>query len=35
VIPVLGRLAEAAIVKLNDHEGDAIVANLKTMVEAV
>ena len=33
-IPVLGRLAEAAIVKLNDHEGDAIVENLKTMVEA-
>ena len=33
-IPVLGRLAEAAIVKLNDHEGDAIVQNLKTMVEA-
>ena len=33
-IPVLGRLAEAAIVKLNDHEGDAIVANLKTILEA-
>lgn len=33
-IPVLGRLAEAAIVKLNDREGDAIVENLKTIVEA-
>lgn len=33
-IPVLGRLAEAAIVKLNDREGDAIVENLKTMLEA-
>jgi uncharacterized membrane protein len=32
-IPVLGKLAEAAIVKLNDHEGDATVANLKTMLE--
>jgi uncharacterized membrane protein len=32
-IPVLGRLAEAAIVKLNDHEGDAILANLKTVLE--
>ncbi len=33
-IPVLGRLAEAAIVKLNDHEGDAIVQNLKILLEA-
>jgi uncharacterized membrane protein len=33
-IPVLGKLAEAAIVKLNDHEGDAIMANLKTLLEA-
>lgn len=33
-IPVLGRLAEAAIVKLNEHEGVAIMANLKTMLEA-
>ena len=31
-VPVLGRLAEAAIVKLNDHEGDAILANLKTVL---
>lgn len=33
-IPVLGRLAEAAIVKLNEHEGDTIMANLKTLMEA-
>jgi len=33
-VPVLGRLAEAAIVKLNDHEGDAILENLKAIVEA-
>jgi uncharacterized membrane protein len=33
-VPVLGRLAEAALVKLNDHEGDTIMANLKTMLEA-
>jgi uncharacterized membrane protein len=32
-IPVLGKLAEAAIVRLNDHEGDAILANLKTVLE--
>jgi len=34
-VPVLGRLAEAAIVKLNDHEGDAILGNLKAIVEAM
>ncbi|MDH4140747.1 MAG: SRPBCC family protein [Coriobacteriia bacterium] len=32
-VPVLGKLAEAAIVKLNDHEGDTIMANLKTVME--
>jgi uncharacterized membrane protein len=33
-VPVLGKLAEAAIVKLNDHEGDVVMENLKTLVEA-
>jgi uncharacterized membrane protein len=33
-IPVLGKLAEAAILKLNDHEGDVIMANLKAVLEA-
>jgi len=33
-VPVLGKLAEAAIVKLNDHEGDVIMENLKTILEA-
>ena len=33
-VPVLGKLAEAAIVKLNEHEGDVTMANLKTMLEA-
>ncbi|MDP2180975.1 MAG: SRPBCC family protein [Actinomycetota bacterium] len=32
-VPVLGKLAEAAIIKLNDHEGDVIVANLRTILE--
>lgn len=32
-VPVLGKLAEAAIIKLNDHEGDAILENVKTIVE--
>ncbi len=33
-IPVLGKLAEAIIVKMNDREGDSILANLKTRMEA-
>ena len=33
-IPVLGKLAEAIIVKMNDREGDLILANLKTRMEA-
>jgi uncharacterized membrane protein len=33
-IPVLGKLAEAIVVKLNDHEGDTIMANLKSRMEA-
>ena len=33
-IPVLGKLAEAVIVKMNDHEGDVIMGNLKARMEA-
>jgi len=33
-IPVLGKLAEAVIVKMNQHEGQAIMANLKARMEA-
>jgi len=33
-IPVLGKLAEAVIVKLNDHEGDVVLENLKTLLES-
>ena len=33
-IPVLGRMAEAIIVKMNDHEGDMVLANLKARMEA-
>ena len=32
-IPVLGKLAEAIIVKMNDHEGELILTNLKTRME--
>ena len=32
-VPVLGKLAEAAIVKVNEHEGDVTMANLKTLIE--
>lgn len=32
-IPLLGKLAEALIVKLNEHEGDVIMANLKSRME--
>jgi len=32
-VPVIGRLAETAIIKLNDHEGDLVLENLKTIVE--
>ena len=32
-IPVLGKLAEAVIVKMNDHEGDVLLANLKSRME--
>jgi len=33
-IPVLGKLAEAVIVKLNKHEGDVILENLKAILES-
>lgn len=33
-IPVVGKLAEAIVVKMNDHEGDIIMANLKSRMEA-
>lgn len=33
-IPVLGKLAESIIIKMNEHEGDTILANLKAMMEA-
>ena len=32
-IPLLGKLAEAFIVKLNEHEAEAILANLKARME--
>jgi len=32
-IPVLGKLAEAIIVKMNEHEGEVILASLKTRME--
>ena len=32
-IPVLGKLAEALIVKMNDHEGNLLLANLKARME--
>ena len=32
-VPVLGKLAEAIIVKMNEHEGEIILANLKTRME--
>jgi uncharacterized membrane protein len=32
-IPVLGKLVEAIIVKMNDHEGELILANLKARME--
>ena len=33
-IPVLGKLAEAVIVKMNDREGELLLANLKARMEA-
>ena len=33
-IPLLGKLAEAIIVKMNDREGELLLANLKARMEA-
>ncbi len=33
-VPLLGRLAEAVIVKVNEHETEELLANLKTRMEA-
>jgi hypothetical protein len=33
-VPVLGRLAEALVVKMNEREGELILANLKARMEA-
>jgi hypothetical protein len=33
-ISVLGKLAEMIVVKMNEHEGDTIMANLKSRMEA-
>lgn len=33
-VPVLGKLAEAIIIKQNDHEADLLLANLKAKMEA-
>ena len=33
-IPVLGKLTEAVIVRMNDQEGDIVVANLKARMES-
>ena len=33
-VPVLGRLAEKVVVALNEHEADAVIANVKTQIEA-
>lgn len=33
-VPVLGKLAEHVIVKLNENEADTMIANLKTQIEA-
>ena len=33
-VPVFGKLAEAVIVKLNEHELDSILTNIKTRLEA-
>lgn len=33
-VPVLGKLAEAIIVKMNEHEGGLVLANLKPRMEA-
>ena len=34
-LPVIGRLAESVVVKLNEHEAEMLLANLKTRMEGV
>lgn len=33
-VPVLGKVAEHVVLKINEHEADAMIANLKTQIEA-
>jgi len=33
-VPVLGRLAEKVVVKMNENEADAVMSNIKTQIEA-
>ena len=33
-IPVIGKLAEKIVVMMNEHEGDIVMANLKSRMEA-
>jgi uncharacterized protein YndB with AHSA1/START domain len=33
-VPVLGKLAEKVVLKLNENEADAMIANIKTQIEA-
>jgi uncharacterized protein YndB with AHSA1/START domain len=33
-VPVLGKLAEKVVLSLNEHEADAMIANLKSQIEA-
>jgi carbon monoxide dehydrogenase subunit G len=33
-VPVLGKLAEKVIIKMNDNEADALLSNLKAVMEA-
>ena len=33
-VPVLGKLAEKVVLKLNENEADAVIANVKTQIEA-
>ncbi len=33
-IPVIGKLAEVIVVKMNDHEGDIVMSNCKSRMEA-
>ncbi len=33
-VPVLGRLAEKVVVRMNENEADAVMSNIKTQIEA-